>query len=295
MPEIPCSTCRRRAVVYQRYSGLHLCKNHFILDFEAKAKRAIRSHRWIVSGDRIGILLGGGSGQALLYFLRRLAGNRRDLQLFPITIDEGSPGVRDPPGTDGLGGGHIAVSFRHMFGVTMDEIIRERREVAPGVYRDVFLRRSLDTVAKDHDITKIALGTSLDAGAQMVLMTMVQGNAEQLMVPPSVRDGRIPRIRPFMTIPAREVLLYAILQTGTLAGGLYPPPCTALERDVAALLDEYAWRHPSAKHALVNMGEDIASCAGVPHPAVSPCPTCGEPQSGECRVCRLLEGLLHDH
>lgn len=162
------------------------------------------------------------------------------------------------------------------------------------MYRDVLLRRCLDTVATEQGLTKIALGTCLDAGAQMVLMTMVRGNAEQFLVPPSVRDGRIPRIRPFMNIPAREVLLYAILQAGTLAGGLYPPPCTALGRDVGALLDEYAWRHPSAKHALVNIGEDIASCAGVPDPAVSPCPTCGEPKSGECRVCRILGEFLHD-
>ena len=37
-----CSKCRREAIIYQRYSGLHLCEQHFNRDFEAKAKRAIR-------------------------------------------------------------------------------------------------------------------------------------------------------------------------------------------------------------------------------------------------------------
>ena len=68
-----CSKCRRRAIIYQRYSGLHLCKAHFIADFEAKAKRAIRTHHWIIPDDRIAVALSGGKdSSALLFFLKKL-------------------------------------------------------------------------------------------------------------------------------------------------------------------------------------------------------------------------------
>ncbi|HQD25394.1 MAG TPA: tRNA(Ile)-lysidine synthase, partial [Methanoculleus thermophilus] len=73
-----CSKCRREAIIYQRYSGLHLCEQHFNRDFEAKAKRAIREHRWIQSGDTVAVALSGdGDSSALLYFLSRLLRERR--------------------------------------------------------------------------------------------------------------------------------------------------------------------------------------------------------------------------
>ncbi|HPX73972.1 MAG TPA: tRNA(Ile)-lysidine synthase, partial [Methanoregulaceae archaeon] len=77
-----CSKCRHPAIIYQRYSGLHLCKAHFIADFESKAKRAIRNHRWIKPKDRIAVALSGGkNSSALLYFLKKILGTRRDVRL----------------------------------------------------------------------------------------------------------------------------------------------------------------------------------------------------------------------
>ena len=36
-----CSMCSERAIVSQRYSGLHLCQNHFIEDFERRVAETI--------------------------------------------------------------------------------------------------------------------------------------------------------------------------------------------------------------------------------------------------------------
>ena len=69
-----CSKCRRDAVIFQRYSGLHLCEQHFNCDFEAKAKRAIgstadRVRRWVA------VRSGGKDSSAVLFFLHRLLHN----------------------------------------------------------------------------------------------------------------------------------------------------------------------------------------------------------------------------
>ena len=88
-----CDACRREAEVFQPYSGKHLCPVHFFKDFEAKAKRAIRSHGWLRPGDHIAVVLpGDAAGAALLVFLANLTENRRDIRLSAITIDPGMSG-----------------------------------------------------------------------------------------------------------------------------------------------------------------------------------------------------------
>ena len=85
-----CTVCRREAIIFQPYSGKHLCPVHFIKDVEAKAKRTIRMHRWLHPKDHIAVALSGDSvSAALLFFLSKLTGNRRDIRLSAITIDPG--------------------------------------------------------------------------------------------------------------------------------------------------------------------------------------------------------------
>ena len=154
-----CSKCRRQAVLYQRYSGLHLCKAHFIADFEAKAKRAIRTHRWIVPNDRIAVALSGGKdSSALLYFMKKLVGERRDITLSAITIDEGIDGYRDNRDAariaELIGTELIVAPFQEMFGVTVDEVVRAKGDRLSCSYCGVLRRQCLNRIAKDHGITK---------------------------------------------------------------------------------------------------------------------------------------------
>jgi hypothetical protein len=85
-----CSKCKNESIVYQPYSGQYLCRDHFINDLEAKVKRAIRVHQWMRPGDHIGVpLVGDSAGKALLFFLDKLTGNRRDIRVSAIPACEG--------------------------------------------------------------------------------------------------------------------------------------------------------------------------------------------------------------
>jgi tRNA(Ile)-lysidine synthase TilS/MesJ len=85
-----CSTCKSAAIIYQPYSGRHLCGDHFILDLEAKAKRAIRMHHWLQPDDQIAVILNGDfASNALLFFLRKLTGKRKDIRISAVTGDGG--------------------------------------------------------------------------------------------------------------------------------------------------------------------------------------------------------------
>jgi uncharacterized protein (TIGR00269 family) len=292
-----CSKCRRQAVLYQRYSGLHLCKAHFIADFEAKAKRAIRTHRWIVPNDRIAVALSGGKdSSALLYFMKKLVGRRRDITLTAITIDEGIEGYRDNRVAariaESIGTELIVASFQEMFGVTVDEVVRAKGDRRSCSYCGVLRRQCLNRIAKDHGVTKLAFGFNLDDEAQSVLMNVLRGDADRLLRPANPVEGLVPRIRPFINIPEREVALYAYFHVAGFEIGRCPYSHNALRADVRSVLNDYDWRHPSTKNALVNLGERLASCKALPETAANLCPTCGEPCLGECRSCRMLQEVL---
>ena len=45
-----CDKCGKEAVIYQRYSGMHLCAAHEIADVERKVKKRMRQERWSSRG-----------------------------------------------------------------------------------------------------------------------------------------------------------------------------------------------------------------------------------------------------
>lgn len=299
MPDIPCSKCRRPSIIFQRYSGLHLCKTHFNADFEAKAKRAVRTHRWIHSGDRIAVALSGGKdSSALLSFLSKLVGRRKDISLVAITIDEGIQGYRDSRVAAEIAGQlgiqHITASFREEFGVTLDEIVRERGDRLSCSFCGVLRRQLLNRTAREQGADTLALGFNLDDEAQSVLMNVLRGDTDRLLRPTGPVEGLIPRIKPFQFIPEREVALYAFLHVEGFEIGRCPYSHNALRADVRALLNDYSWRHPATKYSLVSLGEHLKQAGTPSGTAGTICRICGEPVIGECQPCRILAEVLHD-
>jgi len=300
LPDIPCSTCRRPAIIFQRYSGLHLCRTHFVADFDSKAKRAIRQHRWITPGDRIGVAMSGGKdSSALLHFLVKLLGKRRDVSLVAFTIDEGIEGYRDCATArriaEDLGVEHISASFAECFGITVDEIVRKKGDRLSCSFCGVLRRQLLNRVAKQQGVTRLALGFNLDDEAQSVLMNVLRGDADRLLRAAGGAEGLVPRIKPFMYIPEREVALYALLHVEGFEIGRCPYSHNALRADVRNLLNDYAWRHPATRYSLVNLGERLSGMGAGETSASGICDTCGEPFIGECRACRMVSEVLHDH
>ncbi|MDO9539216.1 MAG: hypothetical protein Q7J09_04335 [Methanocalculus sp.] len=85
-----CSRCKKDAIHFQAYSGLHLCREHFIQDLERKVKREIRKNRWLRHGDRIGVPLNGGRQTAtLLHLLQTITRGRRDIEIISLSSDTG--------------------------------------------------------------------------------------------------------------------------------------------------------------------------------------------------------------
>ncbi len=288
-----CSKCHRDAIVFQRYSGLHLCEQHFNRDLEAKAKRAIREHRWIESGDVVGVALSGGKdSSALLFFLHRLLHGRRDTRLMAITVDEGICGYRDPARAraiaERIGVPWATASFQEEYGITLDEIVDRKGTRLSCSYCGVLRRALMNRIAREEGITKFAYGLNLDDEAQSVLMNVLRGDAYRLTRPMQDVPGLVPRIKPFMYIPEREVALYAFLHVEGFDLAGCPYAADALRGDVRGLLDSYTYRHPATKYSLVNLGEALRR-PDVPSEGFRVCESCGEVCGKVCRVCQILD------
>lgn len=296
--QIPCDRCGKEAILFQPYSGRHLCARHFIRDFESRAKHEIRRHRWIAPGDRIAIGMSGGKdSSALAFFLQKVFGERRDLSLFALSVDEGIEGYRRMDRiqmiAEEIGIGWHATSFREHFGVTLDQVTGTGYGEHPCSCCGVLRRQALNRTARDLGATKLALGFNLDDEAQSVLMNVLGGDVARLLRPRVRREGLVPRIKPFMTIPEREVALYAMLHLRQLESVRCPHAHLALRNEVREFLNWYSLRHPATKFALVRLGETLSSGghAGEAE-GLAPCQFCGEPAGKECRSCRIVREVL---
>jgi uncharacterized protein (TIGR00269 family) len=290
-----CSRCRKKVIISQPYSGLNLCRQHFVADFEAKAKRAIRTHRWMESHDHIAVGLSGGpAGSALLFFLKGLTSERRDITLSAITVDEGISGYRDPSVAvkvaDSLGVRCVVASFRDEYGTCMDDIAAEKGASDPCLYCRVLRRSLMNRIAREGGITKLALGSTLDDEAESVLVDMVRGDAESLLLRHRTIPGTVPWIHPFMYIPEPEVALYARIHLAHLGSGQErcPHARDTLREDIKTVLDDYTFRHPSAGYSLVRIGERLAEAGEMVATGIETCERCGEPCSGACGSCQIL-------
>ncbi|HDR72294.1 MAG TPA: TIGR00269 family protein [Methanoculleus sp.] len=288
-----CRKCSREAVIFQQYSGLHLCERHFTINFEARAKRAIRKHQWIQPGDRIAVAMSGGKdSSALLYFLTSQFGARRDVEFFAICIDEGIAGYRDPAVAERIAASRgvpfYTVSFADAYGLTVDEIVERRGDAVSCSYCGVLRRHLLNRIARELGATKIALGFNLDDDAQSVLMNVLRGDLDRLVRPTAPVEGLVPRIRPFRVLPEREVALYAHLHLSGFEEEGCPYSHNALRADVRTMLNDYNYRHPATKFALVRLGEELANLGGSIASSLHACEECGEPCTDVCRACQIL-------
>lgn len=286
-----CSKCHREAIIFQPYSGHHICDQHVTSDVEAKAKRIIRAQRWLRPGDHIAVALSGNrSSSALLYFLKTLTAQRRDIQITAITIDEGGKSHSDP-----VRAKRVAESLdtECLFGSFREETVIEKEAIAHktgDATTGCLPLRSLllDRIAREHGITKLALGFCLEDVAGAVLETVLRGDVDRLI------NGKwshcaIPHISPFIPVPSAEVALYADLHGLGKDCPVYPDQGDKLHKDVATMLDTYTKNHPATKYALLNLGELLAGFNSGSAGLIPVIEWCGEPHPSHG-----MDGEIHN-
>jgi uncharacterized protein (TIGR00269 family) len=294
-----CNKCRRNAVLFQEYSGQHLCEQHFEADVEGKAKHEIRKHQWMIPGDHIAVALSGDqSSSALLYFLKKLTLNRRDIRISAISIDEGITGYRDPAHAmriaELLDTECIIGSFQENFGITADEITNTKGIALSCTYCRVLRNFLLNRIAMEHGITKLAFGHTLDEGAVSLLKNVLQGNPDILVRSERAARRKIPRIRPFLSVPLKEVALYADLHVKGCDQSRCPYNNKPFEEDMQAMLNKFTIRHPATKYALLSLEKNLAGACVSMADSIPSCEKCGELSDSICHYCRIIDEVTEN-
>jgi len=301
---VACDRCGAPAVEWIRYSGEHLCQDHFLEFVERRAKRELRFQVDLRSGDRIAIGMSGGKDSSTTAaLLAKFLGDRRDIELIGITVDEGITSYR-PQGIEyarrlcaRLGIEHHVLAYAESVGHSMDDIVTLDPEAIPCSYCGPFRREALNRAAREVEADYVATGLNLDDTAQSILMNIARGDIEKLarMGPHETRQpGLVPRIQPLRMIPEKEVYLYALLGGIDFHYATRPYAARAQRgrfRDIVHRLEEDS---PGTRHAILRGYDQMRPLLQWKYPpaALNACARCGEPTINEmCKACELRERI----
>ncbi len=308
----PCDRCGAGSVIFVRYSGAHLCSEHFVDFYEKRVRKAIRQQADLGAGPpgqdrpetfRFGIAISGGKDSVvLLRVLHDILKDRNDIELVAITIDEGIDGYRPESidiaarNAEAVGAEHLIYSFRDLFGKDLDDMVDMIEDGGPCSWCGVFRRAALNRAAKEADVRYLVTGHNLDDISQTVLMNHLRGDVDRIgrMAPHlTVREGLVPHLVPLRWIPERENLLYAMLKGYEVHEGECPYAELAHRNLHRNLLMELEGQTPGTRHAMVRGADRVKELLALePHVQEGSCSRCGSTTESElCKCCVLVETI----
>ncbi|MBS7614898.1 TIGR00269 family protein [Candidatus Bathyarchaeota archaeon] len=257
--------------------------------------------------DQISVAVSGGKDSvSLLHILSKIEANFPKTTLRAITVDEGIKGYRDEAvkiaaeNCSQLGIEHFTVSFKELFGYTLDEIIEKtyREKITPCTYCGVLRRRALNIAAGKLGVSKIATAHTLDDEIQTFLLNIFHGDITRIARSSSVHHNAtlnfVLRVKPLCEVMERESALYAYINCIPFQEMPCPYASEALRNDVRNTLNRLEERHPGAKYTIYRSMEKIqkaieTTVKGLP---VKKCEKCGELTNADvCQTCQILQKL----
>jgi cytoplasmic tRNA 2-thiolation protein 1 len=168
--------------------------------------QTITQNRLFKRGERVAIGASGGKDSTVLAHMMTLLNARHDygLDLFLLSIDEGIAGYRDDSletvkrNEQQYGIPLKIVSYKELYGWTMDEIVKQIGTKNNCTFCGVFRRQALDRGAVLIAADKVATGHNADDIAETVLLNVLRGDvprcagAAPIDLPPSPARQRRP-------------------------------------------------------------------------------------------------------
>lgn len=310
-PGALCSMCKRREAFFLRpYSGERLCRKCFAKSIEDKTRATIAKYDMLGFDDRVAVAVSGGKDSvSLLHVLAKLEKKYPRASLVGITVDEGIKGYRNEAlkiaasNCRELGIEHEEVSFKGLFGLTLDGIVKWLRQsggesLTPCACCGVLRRKALNIAARKVGATKIATGHTLDDETQTILLNIFHGDvlrlAHEKPVTDKLHSKLVQKIKPFCEIPERETALYAHVKKVEFQSRPCPYASEALRNDVRAMLDKVDEKHVGVKYTIFRSIERIRPALEKLDERKGPaeCSECGEPTTEKvCRACQMLRQM----
>lgn len=257
--------------------------------------------------DHLAIAVSGGKDSlSLLHILAKLHRHRPKTTLTAVTVDEGIKGYRNEALAIAVANckklqiPHHIVSFKQLYGFTLDEIIQKTRqngqtELTACAYCGVLRRRAINIGARQVNADKIATAHTLDDEVQTALMNIFHGDIARLAKEKPVTSEAHPllvrKIKPFCEIPEKESALYAYVKKISFQDTPCPYAGEALRNDIRGMLNRMEEQHAGTKFTVFKAIERL-------RPAIEEtakkenfktCTQCGEPSASDlCKACEML-------
>ncbi len=302
--------CGKEAVIFRPYEGHALCKDHFLHAIESKVKKTIRQFKLVEKNDKIAVGLSGGpDSSVLLYLLNKFFKDRPDIEIFAIFINEGIPNYREKLLKEAkklckrLEVKLYDFTFKEDYGIGLDEIVEKKKGtgLSPCAYCGVIRRDILNRRSRGLNATKLAIGHNLDDEVEAIMMNYIRGDLQRLvrMGPKTTLRASpdfVPRIKPLLYLPKKEITLYAQLRNIKVMPKECPFGGHSHRFEVREFINDMEEKHPTTKYSILNTFLRI-------HPAIletrkgesknlKKCERCGEPTNHKlCKTCQLLESV----
>jgi len=305
-----CSACKRKEPFYYRvYSGEKLCKKCFAESIESKVRATISKYKMLNYNDHVAIAVSGGKDSiSLLTVLAKMQQKYPRAKLTAITIDEGIIGYRDEAlqiaeeSCKKWNLPYHTVSFKQLYGYTMDEIVQRIRkqgsELTPCAFCGVLRRKALNIAALEVKANKIATGHTLDDEVQTSLLNIFHGDIPKIAAEKPITDIIHPRlvqkVKPFCEIPEKESALYAYAKDIDFQSTPCPYASEAMRNDIRNLLNRMEEHHAGTKFTVARSIEKIRPVlqTTIEKSEFKSCKQCKEPSTGElCMACQLLKQI----
>jgi len=303
-----CTVCKTHEAFFRRpYSGEALCKKCFTQSIETKVRTTISHYHMLNFDDHLAVAVSGGKDSlSLLHILSKLRRFRPKTALTAVIVDEGIKGYRDEALNIAAASckrlevqQHI-VSFKELYGFTLDEMIQEARakgqtELTACAYCGVLRRRAINLGARQVRADKIATAHTLDDEVQTILMNIFRGDiarlAKEKPITSEVHPLLVRKIKPFCEIPEKESALYAYVKRISFQSTPCPFASQALRNDIRGMLNRVEEQHAGTKFTVFKGVERLRPAIEetVKKENFRTCVECGEPSALDlCKACELL-------
>ncbi|THU61559.1 hypothetical protein C4D60_Mb07t24600 [Musa balbisiana] len=201
-----CCTCNQRKAALKRPKTLEqICRECFYSVFEDEIHNVIMDNNLFKPGERVAVAASGGKDSTVLAYVMSELNRRHNygLDLYLLSVDEGITGYRDDS-LETVKRNEIeyglplkVVSYKDLYGWTMDEIVKTIGLKNNCTFCGVFRRQALDRGAALLKADKLVTGHNADDIAETVLLNILRGDIARCTFITTGEDGPIPRCKPF--------------------------------------------------------------------------------------------------
>ena len=296
-----CFSCSRKAAIDCKYGAKSYCAGCFVKLIDRRISKNLRTHQMIKTNDHVAVGYSGGKNSALaLYKIAQLS-TKLPMSITAITIDEE---IKEKAKCiqaakkycKELKVNHKIISFKDLFGITMDELSKKNLPQNPCSYCAVYKRKALNKAALGIKADKLVVGHNLDNEIQSIMMNYSRGELEMSsrIGPKSdpVYPGFVQRLKPLRNMPDSEVLAYCEFKKIPFCNPKCPYSQESYREDIKEMLNNFEKIHPGTKQSVLNSFDEILPILKKTYhlEKLNACSECGGPTTGKiCKPCAYLK------